>query len=294
MKMMKSQLILIFAILTNSFSLTSYGQERQFSLIDAEAEFNKPLGVVLNNVKTMGYVLNEYTPDIRSYHYTKVSPLVGNIGAYILVGFSKSKTLVFLGWVEYRGYQDIITTELAESGFEKDEHLENAYIKVYNNFKKGLRILMSVTPSSPYTISVNLEVIPRSKKQAEGVKTEKEIQHYLPEPRTILYCNYRKLVDSLKKNEIEYKRDTALAEDEFIGYYITTNTGQYFVHINYLIGSYQFQVPVTFNDVFRYYQTKGAKVIKREESYSTLSYGIYNIEINEMIGGKCNVVFEVK
>src|ERR1700722_17866010 len=130
---MKSAKFLNIFIFILCFSLISYGQRRQFILKDVETAFSKSQIIIFNTVKSKGYVLDEYDPDDRSYHYRLSGPSIGNVTADIGLGFSKTKTLILFQWVEYRGYQDIILGELLEAGYEVDNHLQSEYSRVYNN-----------------------------------------------------------------------------------------------------------------------------------------------------------------
>ena len=124
---------------------------------------------------------------------------------------------------------------------------------------------------------------PRPKAVFHGISgTNSNLSNYLPAPSAVLGYTYQKLIDSLNRNNVHYKKDSSFDEGEFDGYQVATPNGTYFVNNAYLLGSYQFRVPAGKQDVVSYYIAKGA-ILKRCEGFNcAFEYGDWFVDVGDL------------
>jgi len=215
---------------------------------------------------------------------------------HLTISFRNGK-LNAISWNEYVGYAGELRGEVTLEGFEEAESFD--IMSGFKNYERRLALTLidhSETAneivvtmgrmtesdlkrrsgalhggqkvSGPRNASPNTNSKPMPKAFFHGVnESNSNLSKYLPAPSVILDYTYANLCDSLKRNNIQCKKDSSFAEGDFDGYRIETTDGSYYLTPDQKLRSYQFKVPVGKQDVVNYLVSNGA-ILKRCEGFN--------------------------
>jgi hypothetical protein len=232
---------------------------------------------------------------LHSYCQIKLSPEVINdfsFSYYYQYKFQNNGSVRACAFLAGRriGY-GLVDIEVAVENMTKDnkfrEELYKIIFELYKGDKEFLTLnLISIGMKATNAKKLSQYVFAKYSKQPiyneESTRQPtKNMDLILNSPSKILNYSYRNLIDSLNRNHIVYKKDSAIVDETFIGFNIKTADGEYFILENYSIGSYEFEISESFEIVARYYIQREAKIKKHESGYYLFYYKGVIIQILE-------------